>query len=223
MLTPAPAGATRRGDALLPHERITGLYEDNAAAWAEARGGEMWEQAWVDKLIAGLAPGAAILDIGCGNGLPIAGYLAGRGFRVTGIDSSPSLIAAARANVPSAEFHVEDMRRVSLGRRFDGLLAWHSFFHLSPDDQRAMFPLFAANAAPGARLMFTAGPEAGESIGEWRGEPLYHASLSPEEYARLLQTNGFGVESFTGPNPADADPSVWTAIYSNPPSGPASD
>jgi len=78
MLTPAPAGATRRGDALLPHERITGLYEDNAAAWAEARGGEMWEQAWVDKLIAGLAPGAAILDIGCGNGLPIAGYLAGQ-------------------------------------------------------------------------------------------------------------------------------------------------
>src|SRR5687767_6160699 len=108
MSTPSPAVAKRGGDAPVPHERIIGLYEDNAAAWTEARGREMWEQAWVDKLIAGLAPGAAILDIGCGNGLPIAGYLAGRGFRVTGIDSSPSLIAAARANVPSAEFHVED-------------------------------------------------------------------------------------------------------------------
>ena len=42
-----------------------------------------------------------------------------------------------------------------------------------------MFPRFAAHAQPGAPLMFTSGSEAGEAIGEWQGEPLYHASLEP--------------------------------------------
>ena len=44
-----------------------------------------------------------------------------------------------------------DMRRLALGRRFAGLIAWDSFFHLRPQDQRAMFPIFAAHAAPAPR------------------------------------------------------------------------
>ena len=197
------------------HDRIIGLYEENAAAWTAQRGTELIEGAWLDKLTSGLAPGAAILDIGCGSGRPIAAELVHRGYRVTGIDSSPSLIAIAGAAVPKADFHVADMRQLTLDRRFDALVAWHSFFHLAADDQRAMLPVFAGHAAPGARLMFTSGPEAGEAIGEWRGEPLYHASLSPDEYRSLLEANGFQVESFT----LDPDATVWTAIYMRPASG----
>jgi hypothetical protein len=56
-----------------------------------------------------------------------------------------------------------------------------------------MFPLFAAHASPGAVLMFTSGSGAGEAIGEYRGEPLYHASLDPAEYEHLLERNGFSL------------------------------
>ncbi|HEX8364602.1 MAG TPA: class I SAM-dependent methyltransferase [Allosphingosinicella sp.] len=197
-------------------EEIISLYERTAAAWMEARGAQAAERSWMDRLTAGLGANDAILDIGCGHGVPLAAELVRRGFRVTGVDSSPSLIAAARANVPDAEFQVADMRRLALGRRFDALLAWHSFFHLAADDQRAMFPIFAAHAAPGARLMFTSGPEASEAIGEWQGEPLHHASLSPHEYRDLLVANGFVVESFSGPG---QDATVWTALYMRPASG----
>jgi len=34
--------------------------------------------------------------------------------------------------------------------------------------------------------MFTSGPEEGEVIGFYCGEPLYHASLDPVEYDKLL-------------------------------------
>ena len=197
------------------HERIIGLYEENAAAWAAQRGTDLIEGAWLDKLTAGLPSNAAILDIGCGSGQPVAAELVRRGYGVTGIDSSPSLIGIARTAIPEAEFLVADMRDLALGRRFDAVLAWHSFFHLAPDDQRAMFALFAAHAAPRARLMFTSGPEAGVSVGEWRGEPLYHSSLAPEEYRSLLRGSGFQVESFT----IDPDATVWTAIYMSPASG----
>jgi trans-aconitate methyltransferase len=108
---------------------------------------------------------------------------------VTGIDSSPSLIQLCRERFPAAEWHVADMRTLDLNRRYDGLIAWHSFFHLQGDDQRAMFPIFAATAAPGAILTFTSGPLAGVAMGEWQGEPLFHDSLAPEEYRALLAAN----------------------------------
>ncbi len=94
--------------------------------------------------------------------------------------------------MPDHEWIVQDMRSVSLGRKFDGVLAWDSFFHLHPDDQRRMFGIFAAHAAGSAVLMFNAGPGHGEAIGRYRGEPLYHASLDGAEYEALLRQSGFG-------------------------------
>ena len=202
-----------------PHERIISLYEENAAAWDQARGRELKERAWLDAFTAHLAAGATILDLGCGSGEPIARHLIERGYRVTGIDSSPSLIAMCRERFPDHEWLVADMRQLDLGRRFDGLLAWHSFFHLHFDDQRALFPRFAAHAAPGAVLMFTSGPEHGEAIGEWQGEPLYHASLSQEEYRALLAENRFEVLSFRAGEPIAKGPSVWLARQIMPASG----
>jgi len=49
------------------------------------------------------------------------------------------------------------MRGLALGRRFDGILAWDSFFHLNYDDQRRMFAVFADHASAGAWLMFNTG------------------------------------------------------------------
>jgi trans-aconitate methyltransferase len=193
------------------HERIIGLYEENAEAWAHARGAALIERQWLDSFTSSLAAGASILDLGCGSGEPIGRHLIESGFTVTGIDSSPSLVAMARARFPEAEWLVGDMRTLALGRRFDGIIAWHSFFHLHFDDQRAMFPRFAAHAAPGAVLMFTSGPAHGEAIGEWQSEPLYHASLAPEEYRSLLAANGFAVESYTPGEPIADGPTVWIA------------
>jgi SAM-dependent methyltransferase len=193
------------------HERIVGLYEENAAAWDEVRGAELKEREWIDQFLAYVPAGGRLLDLGCGSGRPVAAYLIERGFRVTGVDSSPSLIALCRDRFPEEEWLVGDMRALDLGRRFDGILAWYSFFHLHFDDQQAMFPRFAAHAKPGAPLIFTSGPQHGEAIGEWQGEPLYHASLSPEEYRRLLASTGYDVLSFKPGMPVGEGPSVWIA------------
>ena len=64
------------------------------------------------------------------------------------------------------------MRGLSLWRRFDGILAWDSFFHLSADDQRKMFAVFRDHAAPGAALLFTSGPRAGVAMGTFEGVTL---------------------------------------------------
>jgi trans-aconitate methyltransferase len=193
------------------HERIIGLYEDNAEAWDRQRGRDLHEAPWLDRFMALLPAGARVLDIGCGGGEPIAAYLIERGFGVTGIDSSPSLVGLCRRRFPDQEWHVGDMRRLELGRRFDGLVAWHSFFHLAANDQQAMFARFAAHAAPGAALMFTSGPAAGAAIGQWQGEPLHHASLAPDEYQALLTAHGFRLLERRLRDPECGDATVWLA------------
>lgn len=144
-------------------------------------------------------------------GEPVARYLMDRGAHVTGLDSAPSLIALCRARFPEHRWEVGDMRAMALGARFDGILAWHSFFHLHPDDQRPMFVRFAAHAAPGAALMFTSGPGHGEAIGRWQGEPLYHGSLAPEKYRALLDENGFEVADYRARDPECGEATVWLA------------
>ena len=103
------------------------------------------------------------------------------------------------------------MRRLELGREFEGILAWNSFFHLAHDDQRRMFPVFAKHAAPGAFLMFTSGPSHGEAIGQFEGEALYHASLDPREYLSLLQQNGFSLLEHRTEDPESGGLTVWLA------------
>jgi len=193
------------------HDRIVGLYEDNAAAWDRQRGRDLFEKPWLDRFLALLPPAPRVLDIGCGMGEPIAAYLIERGAQVTGVDSSPSLIALCTERFPEQRWVVEDMRRLELGERFDGILAWHSFFHLAPEDQEPMFPRFAAHAAPGAALMFTSGWGRGEAIGRWQGEPLYHGSLDTKEYAALLAANGFAVVDHRVRDPECGDATIWLA------------
>jgi SAM-dependent methyltransferase len=193
-------------------ERIIDLYQRRAGDWDRVRGRELVvEQAWLDRFVARLPTGGVVLDIGCGSGEPIARYLIDRGLQVTGIDSAPAMIALCRSRQPASHWIVADMRTLSLGRRFDGLLAWDSFFHLSPADQRAMFAVFAAHADPGAALLITSGPRDGVALGTFHGETLYHASLDPDEYRALFREHGFAVVSNVIEDPQCGGHTVWLA------------
>ena len=192
-------------------EEIIGLYRRHAQAWAQARGTRFPERHWFDRLAALLPRSAHVLDIGCGSGAPIALYLVKRGYTVTGVDGSPEMVGMFTANLPDQPALVADMRQLDLGRTYDGLLAWDSFFHLAHDDQRAMFPRFASHAGAGAPLMFTSGPAHGEAIGTLEGEKLYHASLAPAEYVHLLDIHGFDVVSHVPDDPTCGGRTVWLA------------
>lgn len=104
-----------------------------------------------------------------------------------------------------------DMRTLSLGRSFDGILAWDSFFHLGHDDQRRMFPIFDAHAGRSGLLMFNSGPQHGEAIGTYQGEPLYHSSLDASEYRSLLDLAGFDIIAQAVEDARAGGRTVWLA------------
>lgn len=201
------------------NETIIDLYDRTAGAFDAARDQSLSERVWLDRFLGDVRPGGRILDLGCGSGRPIADYLIARGYEVTGVDSSAAMIATCRERFPAQEWIVADMRALDLAGLFDGILAWHSLFHLSREDQTGVIEKIGRLAAPGAAFMFTSGPDEGEAIGEWQGEPLYHASLAPAQYEALLAAAGFGVLAFQAEDAACGGASVWLARQMRPASG----
>lgn len=150
---------------------IVAHYERHALSWDADRRAAAWtDKPYIERFLEHLPAGAAVLDLGCGGGDPVALHMVARGFHVTGIDSSPTLISLCRSRMPDQEWIAADMRALALGRRFQGAL-----------------------------LMFNAGAAKGDAIGSYRGDPLYHSSLDPSDYQALLAGAGFAlIGNFTG-------------------------
>lgn len=192
---------------------VVDLYERHSHEYDRDRSRSLQERVWLDQFLKHVRVGGIVLDVGCGTGEPIARYIIDSGFRILGVDGSASMIELCRARFPDFGWLEADMRELELDRRFEGIVAWDSFFHLDADDQRAMFPRFASHAQPGAPLMFTSGPAEGEVIGTCCEEPLYHASLGPAEYEHLLAANGFIAKNFTADDPQCGGHTVWLALF----------
>jgi SAM-dependent methyltransferase len=195
-----------------PPESVVELYRRHAAQWDSARRNNAWnDRIWIDALAKELGCGSRVLDLGSAGGEPVARLLVERGFLVTGVDTSLEMIALARQRMPEQEWIVADMRDLALRRRFDGILAWDSYFHLTHKAQRSMFPIFDAHAEDGAVLLFNSGPDHGESTTTFtfKDEPLYHASLAPTEYRALLKRNGFEIISHIANDPRSGGRTAW--------------
>lgn len=90
----------------------------------------------------GLQAGARVLDVPCGDGR-VAIVLAGRGFRMTGIDISPGMIAAARdgaaAQGVSVDLREGEMRDLPDDGSFDAAYCWGDSFGYMDDAANAAF------------------------------------------------------------------------------------
>lgn len=190
---------------------VRAVYEAVAQEFDRDRSKSLMERFYLDRVLAHLVDGASVLDIGCGSAEPIAKFFIDNSCCVTGVDAAAAMIALCRGRYPDQTWIEGDMRSLDLGRRFDAVIAWDSFFHLSAGDQRAMFPVFAQHAAPGAPLLFTSGPQAGVAMGEIYGHALYHASLDTAEYEQLLAAHGFEVLLHRVEDPDCGKHTVWLA------------
>lgn len=103
----------------------------------------------------------AVLDLGCGSGVPISQVLVDEGFAVYGIDASATLLAAFRARFPDAQTEcaaVEDSN--FFDRTFDGVISWGLMFLLPPDAQATLIRKVAHVLNPDGKFVFTSPEQA---------------------------------------------------------------
>ena len=98
-------------------DAVPALYERHAHAFDTARGRSLTERGSLIGSPRCCRPGGRV-----------------HGFRLTSVDKASSLLALYRAWFPAQEWCQD------LGRRFDGILAWDSLFHLNRADQRTKDP-----------------------------------------------------------------------------------
>lgn len=173
--------------------RTREVYERYAHRFDRERARDLFEQPWLDRFVSLLPRGATILDLGCGGGEPIASYLLSLGIEVTGLDFSRHMIELAAERHPNAAWSAMD--------KFDGTVSWHAFFHLTLDELRAVLPHLANHLNAGGPLLLTVGPNEGEAVAHVGEEPVYHGSLSQEEYRTILSDLGLQVVDFVAEDP----------------------
>ena len=197
--------------AALTTDPVRDAYEEQAAHYDAQRSRALFEARWLARFAACLVPKGRVLDLGCGTGEPIARWFMAEGFAVTGVDFADAMLEIARNRWPDGDWRQGDMRSFDLGETFDGIIAWDSFFHLTPDEQRGCIARMARHLAPGGSLLMTVGPDAGEATGRVGGRTLYHASLSPAQYAVCLEDNGLRLTGYLAEDPETEKHSVLMA------------
>lgn len=122
-------------------------------------------RAWARRLESWLpAEPCDVLDLGCGTG-SLALLAAGRGHRLTAVDSSPRMVERARTKLAGtgAGVLVGDAARPPVGdRRFDVILARHVVWLLP--DPAAVLRHWAGLLRPGGRLVLVEGVWNGDGL-----------------------------------------------------------
>lgn len=164
-------------------------YDSIAAQFMAVRSdiGAAFVRSWASQY---LSDRSAVVDIGCGSGIPITQALIADGYDVSGIDASPTLLAAFHANFPAAQFACEAAQESRFfDRAFDAAIAVGLLFLLSPNDQRALVERVARALVPGGRFLFSAPHQACE----WTDVLTSRRSISlgHQAYQGLLEAYGF--------------------------------
>jgi SAM-dependent methyltransferase len=139
-----------------------------------------------------LPRGVAVIDLGCGSGLPITKVLVSEGLDVYAIDASPSLVEAFRRNLPEIPVAFESVEdSLFFNRIFDGVVAWGLMFLLPPEEQRRLIHRIGHILVPGGRLLLTSPPEPAVWNDPMTG--LESRSLGGVEYRKELAEAGMKV------------------------------
>lgn len=146
----------------------------------------------VEYLIATLDHGASVLDVGCGNGVPLTRTLLASGCSVLGVDSSPRMLEYLQLNCPGTRAICSPIQTCDFsGARFDGVLAWDVLVHLTYEQQLMAIAKIVDVLKIGGRFHFTAGDQERRFDGMLlNGVRLPYWSFSVEQYREILRHNG---------------------------------
>jgi SAM-dependent methyltransferase len=145
----------------------------------------------VQALVNSLPRRSSVLDVGCGNGIPLTRLLVEAGFDVLDVDSSARMLEKFRANLPSTPAVCEKIQSCDFhGLVFDAAISWGVIFHLTHTDQADTFKKVAEVLKPGGLFLFTSGDKDGDIEGTMDGVVFRYFSFAVEGYRDLLHKSG---------------------------------
>jgi 2-polyprenyl-3-methyl-5-hydroxy-6-metoxy-1,4-benzoquinol methylase len=149
---------------------------------------------WVEELGRLLPPGARVLDLGCGAGVPTSRLLVEAGFEVTGVDIAEVQIERARSLVPGATFIQADLATWDTEpASFDAVVCLYTLIHVPLQDQRDLIPRLRRWLNPGGYVLAIVGHERWTGVEEYMGAPMFWDHADEATYLAWLEDAGFAI------------------------------
>jgi len=150
----------------------------------------------VERLATMLPSGAAVLDLGCGAGVPVTQWLA-QHFAVTGVDISARQLELARVHVPTGHFIKADMTAVNFAPgTFDAVVSCYAIIHVPAAEQPDLVQRIYLWLKPDGLFLATwAMHEWEETIDDWNGwgAPMWWSHLGADANLGMLRAAGFAI------------------------------
>ena len=143
-----------------------------------------------------IPPGADVLELGCGAGIPMTRALAAER-QVTGVDISAAQVELARRNVPAATFLQTDMTALDFPpASFDAVVAFYSLTHVPRDEQPDLLRRIRGWLRPGGIFLGSMGADESpdEIEDDWLGVPMFFSHFGARRNRRLVEDAGLVVE-----------------------------
>jgi SAM-dependent methyltransferase len=183
-----------------PKEVVEAGYDRMAEGYLAARGeSDPVTLGAMEDLARGLRAGAAVLDLGCGAGVPATRWLAQRGYVVTGVDVSSRQLELARQLVPGATFIKGDMTSLDFPPgTFDAVVALYSIIHVPREEQAGLIGKITVWLRPGGAFLATwplTDWEGEEANWEGWGATMWWSHYDRDTYMEMLKSTGFAIAS----------------------------
>ena len=144
----------------------------------------------VMALASSIRVGGRVLDIGCGNGVPLTKGLLASGYRVVGLDSASNMLRRFRTNCPDTPAVKGIVQACPFAADiFDAAIAWGVMFHLTQAEQVQAIASVSGLLKIGAPFLFTAGDvddDSGNHVGTMNGVEFHYYSFTVDGYRRIL-------------------------------------
>ncbi len=171
------------------------LFDRIGASYEAVYGDNPTQRAAVEWLIQRLPPGARVLDLGSGTGIPTARMLTEAGFDVVGVDTSEEMVRLARQNVPGATFHRMDMANLQLGPgQFHAITAFFSLLMLRKSAIEATLQRLITLLVPDGYLIVSLVEGDADYIQiPFLGQQIYVSAYLRDAFVALLQQHSLTV------------------------------
>lgn len=168
------------------YNQVAKAYTEDRASW---RGNK-----YLQRFIRELPKRASILDLGCGDGVPVDEILIKKNFLVTGLDISEVQIERARRNCPRGSFQVKDMAGLEFGEySVDAVVAYYSIFHLPRKKHLEFLKKINSFLETGGKILITMGDKDFEGLHDFHGVQMWSSHYGIEKNRELVKEAGFDI------------------------------
>lgn len=135
-----------------------------------------------------------ILELGCGIGLPYSRHLSRYG-RLMGCDISSNQVGCARLNVPNARFVKKDVMELHLGKKYDIVAMFNSFYNIDKVYKSLLLGRINYWLNPYGVVIITTHGDKTEVIhkDDFYGMPMTWHHISSSDFEKMVSQAGFSI------------------------------